>query len=332
MTEFRFEPLSRRWVIAGGERAMRPNEFVDQVEKRQDLTCPFCRGREAETPPAVAEYALPGKSWSVRVVPNKYPAVGNGDTPPHSGIASVADASPLQTSRPGDGVHEVIIESPRHVVDLTDLTDEEARFTFLAYRDRLRALAEQGLTYAQVFKNVGAAAGASIEHSHTQVVGLPWTPHRLREQMTNCLTHFQANGEPLLADLARTELRQQDRVIGQDDALLAWCPFASRFPFEAWVTSLEPAQDFRVLPDREIGRLAKFIVDLVRRIKRAAGISAYNLILHTRPFDNGRYDHYHWHWEILPRSSKQAGFEWATEQFINPCLPEIAAQAVNAQR
>jgi UDPglucose--hexose-1-phosphate uridylyltransferase len=324
MTEFRFEPLTRRWVIAGGDRAARPNEFVDQTNKRGDLTCPFCRGREIETPPAVAEYlAADGSAnWSVRVVPNKYPAV-NGQQ-----YSATPSGDALLQMQPGEGVHEVIIESPRHVVDLTDLSDDELTNTFLAYRDRLRAAAQRGLAYAQVFKNVGAAAGASIEHSHSQVIGLPWIPSQLSEQLNHCEDHHRRTGRGLLLDLIAAERTKGTRIVAEEAGLIAWFPFASRFPFECWFTNPESPADFRLLTDRQIAELAKFTRDLVRCIRHAGGLSAYNLILHTLPFDTNRYDHYHWHWEILPRTAKQAGFEWATGHFINPVLPEIAAAAV----
>lgn len=326
MTEFRLEPLTRRWVIAGGDRATRPNEYVDQTNKRGGLTCPFCAGREDETPPAVAEYPAEDEpdTWSVRVVPNKYPAV-NGQ------FATSASASPLPamfSSQPGLGVHEVIIESPRHVIDLTDLTTAELTNTFLAYRDRLRASAEQGLAYAQVFKNVGAAAGASIEHSHSQVIGLPWIPSQLAEQLQHSQEHFDQHGRSLLGDLIAAERAAKTRIIAEEGGLLGWFPYASRFPFECWITNTDTPADFRRVTAGQIAELATFIRDLIRCIRHAGGVSAYNLILHTLPFDTNRYDHYHWHWEILPRTAKQAGFEWATGHFINPVLPEIAAAAV----
>lgn len=326
MPEFRFEPLTRRWIITGGDRDSRPNEYCDNVVKRSDLTCPFCGGNEDQTPAALLE--LPNGSsgtWSVRVVPNKYPAV-NGAAP-----YTLPPRSPTTFEKmPGRGIHEVIIESPRHVSDLTDLTPEELVNSFRAYRDRLRAAAKAGLVYAQVFKNTGAAAGASLEHCHSQVIGLPWIPSQLEEQLTSCREHFATTRQLLLAELMQAELKHGGRVVGRTDNFLAWCPFASRFGFETWVAPQTRSSDFRDIRDAELAELATFMNDLVRRIKAASGCSAYNLALQTQPFDDGDYTSFQWYWQILPRGGKQAGFEWATGHFVNPCLPEYAAAEINA--
>ena len=151
MSEFRQDPLSRRWVIIGGERAGRPNEFVEAATRASGLSCPFCAGHEADTPPAIATYGANGKGkWLVRVVPNKYPAL----TPEES--HAVASDSAV-----GFGCHEVIIESPRHVASLSELTDAEAEAAFAAYRDRLGRLKSEGpYRYVQIFKNSrGRVAG-----------------------------------------------------------------------------------------------------------------------------------------------------------------------------
>src|SRR5262245_51865364 len=169
MSEFRQDPLSRRWVIIGGERGGRPNEFVEATTRASGLTCPFCAGHEGETPPAIATYGANGKAkWLVRVVPNKFPAV------------TVDQPS-------GFGRHEVIIESPRHVASLSELSDEEAEAAFVAYRDRLAELKREGqFQYVQIFKNVGPAAGASLEHVHSQLVALSSVPEVVQQELDSC--------------------------------------------------------------------------------------------------------------------------------------------------
>ncbi len=325
MAEFRFEPLTRRWIITGGDRESRPNEYTDSFVKRTDIACPFCGGNEERTPPAIVEMASSnGEKWSVRVVPNKYPAV-NGSAP--YTLPPRTDAT--FEVMPGRGVHEVIIETPRHVIDLTDLTQEELVNSFRAYRDRLRAAAEAGLVYAQVFKNTGAAAGASLEHSHSQIIGLPWLPAHLEEQLTSCREHFAVKQQSLLTELMQAELSFDQRIVGQTKNFLAWCPFASRFGYECWVAPHVHAADFRLTSDEDLEELAVFMGDLIGRIKEASGLHAYNLALQSRPFE-GDYSYFHWYWQILPRGNKQAGFEWATGHFVNPCLPESCAEAIRA--
>src|SRR5262245_12715748 len=173
MSEFRQDPLSRRWVIIGGERGGRPNEFVEAATRATGISCPFCAGHESETPPAIASYGANGKgTWLARVVPNKYPAVTTSD---RELLSAERTNSTIHTrhsalaSFPGFGSHEVIIESPRHVASLSELTDKELHAVFTAYRERLVQLkAEHRYQYVQIFKNTGPAAGASLEHVHSQ--------------------------------------------------------------------------------------------------------------------------------------------------------------------
>src|SRR4051812_4251876 len=139
MSEFRQDPLSRRWVIIGGERGGRPNEFVEAATRASDISCPFCAGHESETPDAIATYSSNGKGkWMVRVVPNKYPAVTSAERGARNAEqrSSALRAPRSALNMPGFGSHEVIIESPRHVASFSELTETEAAAVFAAYRDR----------------------------------------------------------------------------------------------------------------------------------------------------------------------------------------------------
>src|SRR5262245_44269314 len=174
MSEFRQDLRSRRWVIIGGERGGRPNEFVEAATRASGLTCPFCAGHGGETPPAIATYGANGKAkWLVRVVPNKFPAV--------------------TTDQPsGVGRHEVIVEEPRHVARLSELNDAEGEAVFQAYRDRLSEIKAEGpFRYVQIFKNVGPAAGASLEHVHSQLVALQSVPDVVQQEMDSCRAFFK---------------------------------------------------------------------------------------------------------------------------------------------
>ncbi|MEX2027111.1 MAG: hypothetical protein WEH44_07415, partial [Pirellulaceae bacterium] len=173
MPQYRHDLLHDRWVISGNERACRPQEFEEKVVRRVGQTCPFCVGSEDQTPVALATYNRPEcADWSVRVVPNKYPAVE-----PSCQANGAAGHHELFDARPAAGQHEVIIETPRHVVSLSELTPEESSLVFAAYQDRLRACQDSGqLRYVQIFKNVCATAWASIEHSHSQLLGMPHVP------------------------------------------------------------------------------------------------------------------------------------------------------------
>jgi UDPglucose--hexose-1-phosphate uridylyltransferase len=326
MPEYRHDLLHDRWVIIGNERGCRPQEFEEQVVRRLGQTCPFCVGSEEQTPVALATYNQPGcADWSVRVVPNKYPAVEP------SCHANGSATHELFDFRPAAGQHEVIIETPRHVVSLSELTLEECALVFAAYQDRLRVCQCGGeLRYVQIFKNVGAAAGASIEHSHSQLLAMPHVPTHVLGELENCCRYEQKHGRPLLSAMLEEELCRGERIVAQNDHLVAFCPWASRFPYEVWMIPRQRQSDFAAVTLAETGQAAAMTRDLIGRIERTLGDVGYNYLLHTQPFDTSRYDYYHWHIELFPRITKVAGFEWSTGIFINTVSPETAAANLRA--
>ena len=326
MSELRQDPLTGRWTIIGSERAGRPNEFVEESVRLTAGSCPFCAGNEHETPDAVATYPAKGP-WQVRVVPNKYPAVAlvNGVNGSHGPKPA------SHVKQPGWGMHEVIIESPRHVVSMSDLTTAEATLVFRAYRDRLKALRQvEGLQYVQIFKNVGPAAGASMEHAHSQLIALNRVPEAI-EQEIGCFCEAQEKyGKPLLEKIIQDEVAAGHRIVAETERYVAFCPWASRFAYEVCLAPRKQQTSFEDVKDAELGEIAGIVRDVIGRIERALGVPAYNFFLHTQPFDSPRCDHYHWHIEIFPRVTKTAGFEWSTGCFINPVPPEAAAETLRA--
>ena len=328
MPQYRQDPLSLRWVIVGSDRAARPQEFVERTVRRSDVGCPFCAGNEAQTPPPVQLYpALNGRAktvpWQIRVVPNKYPAL---TTEPAADLDSTSQNGSLHRQRTGFGQHEVIIESPEHLTSLTELSPANQRLVWQAYQDRLRALRQDGrFKYVQIFKNVGAAAGASLEHSHSQVVALPWTPDDVQNEVDRFAQHRTKTGQSLLSQIIDEELATGERIITQSQQLVAFCPWASRFPYQVCIAPRQQQATIEQLQAGETGELATIVGDVIGRIERTLGGASYNLILHTEPFDIAAHDHYHWHIEIFPRLTKAAGFEWSTGCWLNPLLPEQAA-------
>jgi UDPglucose--hexose-1-phosphate uridylyltransferase len=359
MSEFRQDPLSGRWVIIGGERAGRPNEFVEAATRAKDLPCPFCPGHEDQTPPPIAEYSAPvaqstlvGQSetarsrkngenegdhrtsarhdWAVRVVPNKYPAVcepGRSVFKQQRSLDPPLPAQGLFRAAPGLGRHEVIIESPRHVASVSELSAQEAALVFYVYRDRLRQLkAQQRFKYVQIFKNAGPAAGASLEHIHSQLVALHEIPEVVQQELRSCAEYYQRHRGGLMARLLDEELQAGSRIVAQGRHVVAFCPYASRFAWEVWVMPRRAEARFEDSEDAEIAEAAQVIRELIGRIECVVGQAAYNYFLHTLPFDGAATEHYHWHVELVPRLTKTAGFEWSTGCFINPVAPEWAAE------
>jgi UDPglucose--hexose-1-phosphate uridylyltransferase len=324
MSQLRKDPLSDQWVIIAEGRENRPNEFERVPLRRVATRCPFCAGHEEDTPPPLAVYEngngrLTRDPWLVRVVPNKYPAMlSSGRT------SAVANGPYLQCD--AVGAHEVIIETPRHVASLSQLTEDEARLLLLAYRDRLVALQRnRDYAYALVFKNVGPEAGASLEHSHSQIMATPMVPVQIEREIASAQRLHADNRRCFFCEMIEHELSEDERVVATSEQFIAICPFASRMPYEIWVLPRRHASHFECQPDEQLAELAQFVQKAVAKLESVHQTPAYNFFLHTAPFDTSPLRHYHWHIEIFPRLTITAGFEWGTGYYINPVPPEQAA-------
>lgn len=318
MSELRVDPVCGRCVYIAEDRAGRPNDFAAAAGKSAPSTlladrsasCPFCAGHEAATPDALAEVRDAEGPWQVRVVPNKYPAV-----------ASRAGAhAPL-------GVHEVIIESPDHVAEVVDLAPAQFATILGVYRDRLRHWSDSGaFRHGIVFKNSGSAAGASIEHVHSQFIALPYVPELVQTELASAERFYVEARSCLFCELVEREQLAGERLVLRRDGYVAFCAYAGRQPFETWILPDRHAARFEMTSDDELAALASVLQDLLRRLHAQTDSLAYNLMLHTAPWDGGHDASYHWHWELVPRSSQLAGFELGAGVYINPVSPERAAQ------
>jgi UDPglucose--hexose-1-phosphate uridylyltransferase len=236
-------------------------------------------------------------------------------------------------TRPGLGVHEVIVEAPDHIVRFSGLSRDQAALVFRAYRDRLRHLRNNPrIAYGQLFKNCGSAAGASLEHTHSQLIGTPVVPTQIQAELAKALAYFQSQGRCVFCAMIEEEMRTGIRVVARSPAFVAFCPFASQFPYETWILPRSHEADFDSAEDGELGELAVLVQDLIVRIEATLIDPAFNYLIHTSPFGVGPWPHYHWHLEILPRLTKTAGFEWGAGDYINTVSPEDAAHTLRAAR
>jgi len=253
------------------------------------------------------------------VVPNKFPALEiEGDLNKRGeGIYDMMR---------GVGAHEVIIECPEHLVSTSDLSEEQLREVLWVYRDRLVDLKKDPrLVYGMIFKNVGAAAGASLEHSHSQLIVTPIVPINVWEEMTGSLEFYNYRGRCVYCDMIQQELATEKRIVLDTPGFVAFCPFASRFPFETWVLPKIHSSHYENIQKNGIDELSGVLKVVIAKIETALDRPAYNYIIHTAPFDTQELAHYHWHIEIMPSLTKAAGFEWGTGFYINPVTPEEAA-------
>lgn len=325
MSELRRDPVIGRWVIIASERAKRPADFQSEAPGPPDTYCPFCEGHEDKTPPEILAYraagtAPNGPGWRLRVVPNKFPALqieGNLDK---RGVG-------LYDRMRGIGAHEVVIESPRHAVSLTSLNDHEVQDVLWAYRDRLADLKRDiRFTYGMVFKNVGKSAGASLEHSHSQIIVLPTVPRTVADEMRGGRAFYDYRGRCIFCDIISQELEEGGRVVLEGENFLACEPYAARFPFETWVLPKHHMSHYEDVGRLGTEELAHCLRTVLLKLEKALSMPPYNYIIHTAPFNVGPIEHYHWHIEIIPRVTRIAGFEWGTGFYLNPVAPETAAE------
>ena len=332
MPELRKDPITGRWVIISTERRKRPSDF--HLERSKIIGgefCPFCVGREDMTPPEVRAYRQNGGApntpgWEVRVVPNKFPALqveGNLDR----------EGEGLFDRMNGIGAHEVIIETPDHDKTLATMSELEIERVLWAYRERVQDLKQdRRFRYILIFKNHGAAAGATLEHSHSQLIALPIVPDFVREEVEGARRHFAAKERCVFCDIIRQEVAGGRRVIHENAEVLALAPYAPRFPFETWLLPRSHGARFEEASRQQYESLSRMLKSVLMRMDRVLESPSYNMIIHSSPFSVETSEFYHWHIELIPKLTRTAGFEWGTGFYINPTAPEEAAEVLRAAR
>jgi len=326
ISELRTDPITGRQVFIAEGRAGRPNDFVATKSTSGDPSdCPFCAGHENRTPEPLLEVAGHAGEWQVRVVPNLFPAVLFGQKNEKQLEDTVLGMLPL----PPIGAHEVFIESPRHVQDISELSIAELTLVLQAYRERLRFWSsDERVQHVTVFKNVGIAAGASLEHIHSQLVALPSISPVMATELESSQRFYADKQACIFCQLIDEELTHRERLVVDSGSFVAFCAYAGRQPYETWILPREHSASFESLSDVGIESLAKILQQVVGRLQTQLSPLSYNLILHTAPFRQLHADTYHWHFELVPRSTTLAGFEWGTGMFINPLSPERAARRI----
>ncbi len=332
MPELRKDPVTGRWVIISTGRRKRPNDF--RIEKSTTFAgdyCPFCHGHEDMTPPEVLAYRNNGggpnsPGWDVRVVPNKFPALQ---------VEGMLDreGEGLFDRMNGIGAHEVVIEHPDHAKTLATMSELEIERVLWAFRERILDLKkDRRFRYILIFKNHGAAAGASLEHSHSQLIALPIVPDFVREELDGAKQHFGAKERCVFCDIIRQEIAAERRVIQEDADVVAISPYAPRFPFETWILPRRHGARFEDAPRQEYEGLSRMIKSVLARMNRTLEHPSYNMIIHSSPFTEETSEYYHWHVELMPKLTRTAGFEWGTGFYINPTSPEEATEVLRNAR
>lgn len=325
MSELRKDPVIDRWVIISTERGKRPSDFAEIKEVKKGGFCPFCPGNEDKTPPEIfairPDGSPPNKpGWTLRVVPNKYPALRIEGQLNRQGDG-------IYDKMNGVGAHEVIIETPDHGKDLADLEIPAIRDVFRVYRERVLDLKKDiRLKYAMIFKNHGVSAGASLEHTHSQLIATPILPKRVIEEINGAQIYFNYKERCIFCDIVRQEIKDDIRLVYEEEHFIAIEPYAARFPFETWILPKQHFSHYESISDELLSHLAVTVKEVLSRINRALNRPPYNYVIHTAPMQQQPLDHYHWHIELMPKLTRVAGFEWGTGFYINPTSPEDAAE------
>ncbi len=327
MPELRKDPIIGRWVIIATDRARRPKDFniPKAVPPVHNEFCPFCFGNESSTPREILafrpdDFVANPQNWTLRVVPNKYPALmieGNLER----------EGEGMFDRMNGVGAHEVIIETGEHHKSMAEMREKQVEDILWAYRERILDLKKDTrFKYVLIFKNHGEPAGATLEHPHSQLIALPIVPRQVREELEGAKEYYGFKERCVFCDIVRHEQVDGRRVIYENSHFLVIAPYAPRFPFETWVLPKKHDASYENCQRQDCQVLADAMKVTLRKLNVALDKPAYNFILHNSPFRDEDSRHYHWHFEIMPSLTRVAGFEWGSGFYINPTPPEEAAE------
>ncbi len=337
MSELRYNKLVDTWTVIAVERARRPHDYpVHVYEEHGDIsTCPFEYGNEDKTPPEIFAIRDPNTKpntpgWKVRVIPNKYPAFRIEET-------DQSDFYCIYDKKGGFGAHEVVVETPDHNRHIENFTVDEIFDILTAYKERIRSLyMDLRIKYVQVFKNHGKDAGKSLVHSHSQIIALSQIPKIPDTIVNQSRKHFQETSRCLLCDEIKFEMEEGDRIVYENADFLAYCPYASLFPFQVRIVPKFHSKDFYTINEQQQRNLAEILQITVRKLHKSLVNPPFNMVIYTAPptrdfpekpdYFIGIDRFFHWFIDILPRIVIQAGFELGTGYLINPTPPEDAAK------
>lgn len=331
MPELRKDPISGRWVIIAVERGKRPADFASPpVQRRKGGFCPFCAGNEYTTPNEIIAFR-PSAShpnatgWTLRVMPNKFPALQIYGSLDKAGEG-------IFDKMNGVGAHEVIVETPDHQLSLSTMPLKAVEDVLWAYYLRMTDLKKDvRFKYIFIFKNEGESAGASLEHTHSQIIALPIVPKLVREEVEASRNYYELKERCMFCDVINQEIEDGKRVIYENSGYIAIAPFAPRAPFETWILPKKHESLFYP-PNKSFLSLADMLQTVLKQMDRILDTPPYNFIIHTSPITEEANEYYHWHIELMPKLIKTAGFEWGSGFYINPTPPEEAAKFMREAR
>ncbi|MBZ9569365.1 galactose-1-phosphate uridylyltransferase [Patescibacteria group bacterium] len=333
-SELRFDLVSRDWVIIATGRARRPETFKREKRFKKvppRKTCPFCQIKNLENPLLIFAQGkkIPGqkipKNWTTIIIPNKFPALF-----PHPKLNKKIEGGLYQTMN-AVGFHEIVV-TENHKRSIGQFKVEEVKEVIDAYYKRYSELMKKPfVNYVSIFHNHGAEAGASIFHPHSQIITTPLIDVDLSRALFNSKKYFKTHKKCVYCQMGKWERKTQKRIVFENEDFLVLCPFASKAAFQIIISPKKHSAYFERITEREKWTLAEAFKMALGKLYKALNDPAYNFYLHTAPCDGKKYDHYHWHWTILPKTSIWAGFEIGTRMEISTIEPEKAAEYLRKQ-
>lgn len=321
MSELRWNPLLGEWVATATHRQSRtflpPTDF-----------CPLC-----PTKPGGFPTEVPESSYDVAVFENRFPSLKSQPEAP------AVEGTELYPVRPGEGVCEVVLYSPRHDSTLAAEPVEQIDKLIQVWTDRLRELgALEFVKYVFEFENKGEAIGVTLHHPHGQIYAYPFVPPRVLRELEQSKAHADQTGRCLMCDILGEERRDGRRVVVENESFAAYVPFFARYPYEIHIASKRHLQALTDMTREEQKRLAGMLKQVLVAYDKLFDLSfPYMMVLHQRPTDGANYDHYHFHVEFYPplRTATKlkylAGSETGAGMFINDTLAEEKAAELRAR-
>ncbi len=322
MAELRQNIITREWVIIADQRAKRPDEFKSNRAKPEhppyQAGCPFCAGNE-ELSGKESFRISDAAGWKVRVIANKFPALQTTGE-------RVRKIQGIHRSMTAVGIHEVVVEHPRHNTTLALLPPGEVADVLRAYRERYGEIRKDPrIECVIIFKNHGEGAGTSLVHPHSQVVGTPIVPTQIRHRMDEAIRYFDEAGECLFCRTLREELAARERIVLETEHFVAFIPYAALGPFHLWIFPRRHVSSFDAILDSELSDLAAALRTVLAKLYRGLKDPDYNFSIRSIPTREAQTEYFHWYLTIVPRLAKTAGFEIGSGMYINPSLPEQSA-------
>lgn len=331
--ELRKDDVNGRWVIFSPARSKRPSDFKSKTPnavQNPNQECPFCIGHENECAPEIfriSDTTSEDSRWLVRVIQNLYPALSrdvNESFLQNCNIKSTSSATVVV----GFGFHDVVIETTTHPVQLLDLSADGVSLVILAYKQRIdQILKHEAIEYVQVFKNHGASAGASMSHSHSQIMALPVIPPLVGSRIVSMQEFYSKFGKCAVCQMVE-ECGGGQLLVHESDHYVAIVPYAATFAFEVWIVPRNHAAHFQEISKEEAVDFGGLLKLMLKKISKQLNDPPYNFMFHTSTVKAGVLElaSVHWFLQIVPQLSIVAGFEIATGCHINPVFPEDAAK------